>query len=83
MTYQEKYFIFSILIQSLENKIYVHSLNKELIDNLLVSIQLMLSVVHHTYNLPEFYNVDKDSFKNFSLHEDIAILLLLSNHECS
>ena len=82
MTYQEKYFIFSILIQSLENKIYDHSLNKELVDNLLVSIQLMLSVVHHTYNLPEFYNVDKDYKTGLtSIHvqynESITQLVLL------
>ncbi len=82
LSYREDLFIFGYILQALEEKI--DERYKINIDNLIASIHLLLLSGYHTYNLPMYYNKDRDEmteretlhkYCNESITELIIIIL--------
>ena len=83
MAYLEKHFIFGIFLQALEKNLTNCRVNAEIVNKLLSVVQLFVTVVYHTFNMPDFYDIDKDlETGNNSLHiqynESITQLVILS-----
>ena len=81
-TYSDKYLIFGIILQALEANMTTNPINQELYNKLLFIIHTSMVIVHHTYNLPEFNNVNRDSVTGInSIHieynESLSQLVLL------
>lgn len=80
LSFREDLFIFGYILQALEE--LDDSITTENINNLMASIHLLLLSGYHTYNLPMFYNRDRDNFTNKeTLHrycnESIAELIII------
>ena len=60
-TYSDKYLIFGIILQALEANMTTNPINQELYNKLLFIIHTSSTIFfYHTYNLPEFNNINRD-----------------------
>lgn len=80
MSYREDLFIFGYILQALEEK--TDERFKTNINHLMASIHLLLLSGYHTYNLPMYYNRDRDlNTEHETLHkycnESIAELIII------
>jgi len=80
LSFREDLFIFGYILQALEE--LDDNIERENIDNLMASIHLSLLSGYHTYNLPMYYNRDRDTVTNKdTLHkycnESIAELIII------
>ena len=81
LSFREDLFIFGYILQALEELEY-DSIDRKNIDNIMAAIHLILLSGYHTYNLPMYYNRDRDDkTQKDTLHrycnESIAELIII------
>tara|TARA_B100000035_G_scaffold313389_1_gene326991 strand:- start:1163 stop:2056 length:894 start_codon:yes stop_codon:yes gene_type:complete len=81
LSFREDFFIFGYILQALEELEY-DNIDRKNIDNIMAAIHLILLSGYHTYNLPMYYNRDRDIKTNKdTLHrycnESIAELIII------
>ena len=77
LSFREDLFIFGYILQALEE--LDDSITSENINHLMASIHLLLLSGYHTYNLPMFYNRDRDELTRIKRHYIVIVMNQLQN----